>query len=328
MALFLGVGQRRRNAEEANAGRRPALQEDWCRLRDSNPRPTVYKTVALPTELNRRVWNGRSLASSGLAPAQGRWLSGPRLGIQVNKRRLADVLWGLRVKSGAFELVTRAVDRAIAYLRSFDDLLQNESACSGANSLMAVNLTSEPCSAAGRDGRPPRALDRDRLVHAGPRRHGERDEGERSAVLGPELERDAERDGERDPGPVGSIRSDSARAPPQEPAARKHVPDLLDRAMRHGVRHRAGRQLEMRQASAGKPRARAAPPCRRARSRRPRRRGVSSRTVRSSRPPPLPAARRAKPTSILAQAEGRRRPRVAGRRAAWRCGGRPAMEGA
>src|SRR6185312_13278772 len=26
----------------------------WCRLRDSNPRPTVYKTVALPTELNRR----------------------------------------------------------------------------------------------------------------------------------------------------------------------------------------------------------------------------------------------------------------------------------
>ena len=25
----------------------------WCRLRDSNPRPTVYKTVALPTELSR-----------------------------------------------------------------------------------------------------------------------------------------------------------------------------------------------------------------------------------------------------------------------------------
>ena len=25
----------------------------WCRLRDSNPRPTVYKTVALPAELSR-----------------------------------------------------------------------------------------------------------------------------------------------------------------------------------------------------------------------------------------------------------------------------------
>src|SRR5579872_5819977 len=29
-------------------------KQRWCRLRDSNPRPTVYKTVALPTELNRR----------------------------------------------------------------------------------------------------------------------------------------------------------------------------------------------------------------------------------------------------------------------------------
>jgi hypothetical protein len=27
----------------------------WCLKRDSNPRPTVYKTVALPTELFRHV---------------------------------------------------------------------------------------------------------------------------------------------------------------------------------------------------------------------------------------------------------------------------------
>ncbi len=25
----------------------------WCRLRESNPRPTAYKAVALPAELNR-----------------------------------------------------------------------------------------------------------------------------------------------------------------------------------------------------------------------------------------------------------------------------------
>ena len=42
----------------------------WCRLRDSNPRPTVYKTVALPAELNRR--RARQWASSEGAPAQGR----------------------------------------------------------------------------------------------------------------------------------------------------------------------------------------------------------------------------------------------------------------
>ena len=42
----------------------------WCRLRDSNPRPTVYKTVALPAELNRR--RTRQWASSEGALAQGR----------------------------------------------------------------------------------------------------------------------------------------------------------------------------------------------------------------------------------------------------------------
>ena len=44
----------------------------WCRLRDSNPRPTVYKTVALPAELNRRC--ARRLAISEEGRAQGRAL--------------------------------------------------------------------------------------------------------------------------------------------------------------------------------------------------------------------------------------------------------------
>jgi hypothetical protein len=28
---------------------------EWSREEDSNPRPTVYKTVALPTELSRQM---------------------------------------------------------------------------------------------------------------------------------------------------------------------------------------------------------------------------------------------------------------------------------
>ena len=30
----------------------------WCRLRDSNPRPSDYKSDALPAELSRPRWNG------------------------------------------------------------------------------------------------------------------------------------------------------------------------------------------------------------------------------------------------------------------------------
>src|SRR5690349_11334101 len=30
-----------------------ALRNSWCRMQDSNPRPSVYKTAALPTELIR-----------------------------------------------------------------------------------------------------------------------------------------------------------------------------------------------------------------------------------------------------------------------------------
>ncbi len=55
-------------------------------------------------------------------------------------------------------------------------------------------------SAAGRDRRRPRALDRDGLVHAGPGRHGDGDEGERAVALGAELERGPERDRHRQPG--------------------------------------------------------------------------------------------------------------------------------
>ena len=34
--------------------REKEMDGSWSRLRDSNPGPTVYKTVALPTELSRR----------------------------------------------------------------------------------------------------------------------------------------------------------------------------------------------------------------------------------------------------------------------------------
>ena len=43
---------------------RTSYWKDWCRLRDSNSRPTDYKSVALPTELNRRTfWSGLSYQS-------------------------------------------------------------------------------------------------------------------------------------------------------------------------------------------------------------------------------------------------------------------------
>src|SRR6476620_1875729 len=42
-----------RRAGANNSGR--ICEAEWCRLRDSNPRPAVYKTAALPTELSRPV---------------------------------------------------------------------------------------------------------------------------------------------------------------------------------------------------------------------------------------------------------------------------------
>src|SRR5258708_25819927 len=47
-----------------------SFSEGWCRMQESNPRPTVYKTAALPTELSRPF--KRLLldaAESGLAAA-------------------------------------------------------------------------------------------------------------------------------------------------------------------------------------------------------------------------------------------------------------------
>src|SRR5260221_5123467 len=52
------------------------LNENGCRLQESNPRPTVYKTAALPTELSRPGnWPGLSAylmrRSVGLPPPEG-----------------------------------------------------------------------------------------------------------------------------------------------------------------------------------------------------------------------------------------------------------------
>ena len=47
---------------------RGGASEAWCRLQGSNPRPTVYKTVALPTELSR-LRLGDTLTPPGLQQA-------------------------------------------------------------------------------------------------------------------------------------------------------------------------------------------------------------------------------------------------------------------
>src|SRR3982074_2194969 len=52
------------------------FNENGCRLQESNPRPTVYKTAALPTELSRPGnWPGLSAylmrRSVGLPPPEG-----------------------------------------------------------------------------------------------------------------------------------------------------------------------------------------------------------------------------------------------------------------
>ena len=56
--------------------------------------------------------------------------------------------------------------------------------------------------------------------------------------------------GHRDPGPQRLNAFLRSGASPQDAAAGDDVPDLLDRAMGHGVRDRAGGQLEMREAAA------------------------------------------------------------------------------
>src|SRR5687768_9316154 len=53
---------------------------------DSNPRPTVYKTVALPAELLRRALHGRR-AGAGRSGHAGDELIDPRLGDQLVDNR-------------------------------------------------------------------------------------------------------------------------------------------------------------------------------------------------------------------------------------------------
>jgi hypothetical protein len=49
---------------------------DWCRLQESNPRPTDYKSVALPTELSRRIKDLQLYQADFVkaGPARGRGL--------------------------------------------------------------------------------------------------------------------------------------------------------------------------------------------------------------------------------------------------------------
>ncbi len=48
-------GRSARRATSAAIRRRERPRAGWCRQRDSNPRPSVYKTAALPAELCRHV---------------------------------------------------------------------------------------------------------------------------------------------------------------------------------------------------------------------------------------------------------------------------------
>ena len=67
-AYSSGSGRRDRRLSigaRQGAGRRTPTegQEDWCRRRDSNPRPIAYEAIALPTELLRR--EGRAVYGLG-----------------------------------------------------------------------------------------------------------------------------------------------------------------------------------------------------------------------------------------------------------------------
>ena len=103
-----------------------------------------------------------------------------------------------------------------------------------------------------RDRGAPGAGDRERLVAAGPGRHGDGEERERRSRLGAELEMGSQgnRQAEAGRGVDDALRF--ARTPPYPPAPRKDPPDLLDGAMGDGVRNLAGRQLEMGKTTAGK----------------------------------------------------------------------------
>ncbi len=101
-----------------------------------------------------------------------------------------------------------------------------------------------------RDGWGPGTWGRQRLTHAGPGRHCDREKGERRGRLGAKLEHRPEGNGDCGSrgerlDPFGAVVTAPKRA-----LARQDVPDLFHRAVRHRVGHRACRQFEMGHAPA------------------------------------------------------------------------------
>ena len=121
---------------------------------------------------------------------------------------------------------------------------------------------------AGRDSRRPRAMRGQRLVHAGPRGHGDRDEREGRAALGAKLKCSSERDGQRGPWREWIDPLCALLTAPDAAASADHKPDFLDRSMHDRVRHPARRAIRNAPCFRRRGSEVGAPPFRRARWRR------------------------------------------------------------
>ena len=92
-------------------------------------------------------------------------------------------------------------------------------------------------------------MDEDRLVRSRPWRDRDRDGGERLAAIGTELERCADRDGQRDTG----MNIDGFATAPHPAATAREEPNFFNRPMPDGFRDFPWRQGEMRHAAAHEP---------------------------------------------------------------------------
>lgn len=85
----------------------------WCRLQDSNPRPPLYKSIALPTELNR-PWTSAIKAAAGSQHllALFRQIQRPRR-VSPQRRPVPQPTkrYGNRVRASASHTICRLADR-------------------------------------------------------------------------------------------------------------------------------------------------------------------------------------------------------------------------
>ena len=92
----------------------------WCRQQESNPRPTDYKSVALPTELCRHAWRGGIFAQSC-----GGWSRGWRCVLFApSPQPLSREGRGARSERQSWARSKRGDDRARSLARSSSDQKQ------------------------------------------------------------------------------------------------------------------------------------------------------------------------------------------------------------